>query len=86
MRKPLLMLLVVVLQTTYAARTSMVIFPLVDKSGDPLYSWIANVIPENFTRKLGAIEGVRVWDPIFMFQTDSSGWHMRSDSLLDIHC
>ena len=86
MRKPLFVILVVFLQSLNAARTSMVVFPLVNQNDDPLFSWASYVVPENFTRKLGEIEGIRVWDPQFMFQTDSSGWHMQSDSVLDLHC
>ena len=63
----------------------MVVFPLVNRLSDPLHSWIAYAIPDNFARKLGEIDGIRVWDPLFMFQTDSSGWHMHSDSILLVH-
>ena len=86
MIKPLLIILVFLQLPLFAARTSMVVFPLVNKADDPLYEWISSVVPEYFSRKLGAIEGIRVWDPLFMYQTDSSGWRMQSDSLLSIHC
>jgi tetratricopeptide (TPR) repeat protein/TolB-like protein len=68
-----------------AARLSLAVFPLVNSTGDPLAEWAAPAVPEYFARSLSAVEGIRVWDPLFMFQTDSSGWNMRSDSLLQVH-
>lgn len=68
-----------------AARTTLVVFPLVNESSDCLNDWVATALPESFSRILSPVEGIRVWDPVFMFQTDSAGWTMQSDSLLMVH-
>ncbi|MBN1575027.1 MAG: tetratricopeptide repeat protein [Chitinispirillaceae bacterium] len=85
MIKRLSFLLLLLTLPSYAARCGIVVFPLVNQLSDPLGDWVAAAVPEYFSRKLSAIEGVRIWDPLFMFQTDSTGWTMQSDSALLLH-
>ncbi|HEX7510399.1 MAG TPA: tetratricopeptide repeat protein, partial [Chitinivibrionales bacterium] len=68
----------------YAA-TRIVVFPLVNQSGDKITQWISYAPPESFYRALGSMLEIRMWDPAFLFVVDSSGWTMASDSLLRIH-
>ncbi len=67
-------------------RITIVVFPLVNESGEATEDWISATIPEYFFRKLSKTGGgVRVWDPVFIFQADTTGWKMRSDSALLRH-
>jgi tetratricopeptide (TPR) repeat protein len=83
---PVLLLTLLPVQPVLAVRTSIVVFPLKNRSGDNLHNWMGYVFPEFSSRKLSEVEGIRIWDPLFMFQTDSLGWTMQSDSLLLQHC
>jgi tetratricopeptide (TPR) repeat protein len=67
---------------TYASRTSIVIFPLTNETGDALHAWIGYGLAESFERKLKEMENFQVWDPVFLFQTDSGGYGMITDSAL----
>lgn len=69
----------------YAIRSSLVVFPLSSRGAGERFAWISYVIPEYFSRKLGTLEGIRVWDPQFLLSVDSSGWQLQSDSLLLHH-
>jgi tetratricopeptide (TPR) repeat protein len=83
--KKMFLIFFLVTDISYALQSSMTVYPLVNQSHDALHEWVACCIPEYFSRKLSALEGIRVWDPIFMFQTDSLGWKMTNDSLLLVH-
>lgn len=67
------------------AKVSLVIFPLENKTNDPLVDWVGYSIPEMFFRSLSERTDVQVWDPVFVFSVDSSGWRLSNDSLLLIH-
>lgn len=82
----ILLFLYVVITPVSAVRSSIVLFPLRNNDNNVINDWVKYLIPEYFSRKLSMIEGIRVWDPVFMFQTDSTGWDMQSDSLLMRHC
>ncbi|MCU0608646.1 MAG: tetratricopeptide repeat protein [Chitinispirillaceae bacterium] len=68
-----------------ASKASIVIFPLVNESGDRRYDWVGPGFSETFSRILLSLETFRVWDPLVLFQTDSIGFDMKSDSLLSRH-
>jgi len=84
--KKIIIIIFFCLHAIHAYESSVTVFPLVNKSQDTLYNWVSYTVPESFTRLLSSVDGVRVWDPIFMFQTDSLCWRMASDSLLLVHC
>jgi tetratricopeptide (TPR) repeat protein len=67
------------------SRISLVVFPFKNVSNDDVFSWISAVFPETAYRTLFTDSEIRLLDPIFMFQTDSSVWEMNSDSLLFLH-
>jgi tetratricopeptide (TPR) repeat protein len=67
------------------ARISLVIFPFKNLSNDDVYSWISAGLPETAYRVLFTNDEVRLYDPVFIFQTDSSAWEMNSDSLIMQH-
>lgn len=67
------------------SRISLVVFPFKNVSNDDVFSWISAVFPETAYRTLFTNGEIRLLDPIFMFQTDSSVWEMNSDSLLFLH-
>ncbi|MBD3346925.1 MAG: tetratricopeptide repeat protein [Chitinivibrionales bacterium] len=66
-------------------RISIALFPLNDKSGNQMNEWVSYAVPDLLFRSLSMLEGVQVWDPIFLFNADSVGWEMESDSLLQLH-
>jgi tetratricopeptide (TPR) repeat protein len=81
-----IVIIFLVLQSAIAAsRVSVVLFPLKNESVDELHEWIGYGFAETFSRKLQGMEGFQVWDPIFMYQTDSAGCDMVSDSLTRLH-
>jgi tetratricopeptide (TPR) repeat protein len=67
------------------SRISLVVFPFKNISNDDVFSWIGAVFPETAYRTLFTNGEFRLFDPIFMFQTDSNVWEMNSDSLLFLH-
>jgi tetratricopeptide (TPR) repeat protein len=77
--------LIIVFATPCVARISLVVFPFKNISNDNVYSWISAVFPETAYRILFTNNSIRLFDPIFMFQTDSSSWEMNSDSLILQH-
>jgi tetratricopeptide (TPR) repeat protein len=81
-RSVFLVLIAALLQSAFSSRISTVIFPLANETGDALYAWIGYGFAETFERKLQEMENFRVWDPIFLFQTDSSGYDINADSAL----
>lgn len=85
MKNKWLLLLLILPGPLYAIRSSIVVFPLSYSGAGERFAWISYVIPEYFSRKLGTLEGIRVWDPQFLFPVDSSGWQLQSDSLLLYH-
>ncbi|HEX2958476.1 MAG TPA: tetratricopeptide repeat protein [Chitinispirillaceae bacterium] len=67
------------------SRISLVVFPFKNVSNDDVFSWISAVFPETAYRTLFTSNEIRLFDPVFMFQTDSSIWEMNSDSLVNLH-
>jgi prepilin-type processing-associated H-X9-DG protein len=78
-------LFIIIAQTAYSSRTSTVVFPLANETGNPLYNWISYGITETLTRKIMEMEKFQVWDPIFLFQADSSCGEINNDSALALH-
>lgn len=78
------LLILIVLQSTCVARLSVAVFPLKNESS-ALNEWIGPAMAETMFRKLQLLESVQVWDPVFLFQADSVGWEMESDSLAMLH-
>jgi tetratricopeptide (TPR) repeat protein len=79
-RPVFLIVLITLLQSAYPSRISTVIYPLKNETGNPLYGWIGFGFAETATRKLKEMENFQVWDPVFLFQTDSTGNDINSDS------
>ncbi|MBN1129478.1 MAG: tetratricopeptide repeat protein [Chitinispirillaceae bacterium] len=69
----------------HASRLSTAVFPLTNESGSALHDWIGYGISETLARKLQQMERFQVWDPVFLFQTDSSGREMLDENLLKMH-
>jgi tetratricopeptide (TPR) repeat protein len=80
-----LLLILVALHTTFAARVGIAVFPLKNETGTAAFDWIGAGSAETMFRKLRMLEGIQVWDPAFLFQADSSGWEMKSDTLAMQH-
>ncbi|MBD3420081.1 MAG: tetratricopeptide repeat protein [Chitinivibrionales bacterium] len=76
---------ILLLLTSAGARTSVALFPLVNKSGNELAEWISCSASEYLFRTMRRIQGIRAWDPVYLFQVDSSAWRMSSDSVLERH-
>jgi uncharacterized protein (TIGR02996 family) len=72
-------------QSVFAARIGVAVFPLKNENGGALNEWIGSGIAETMFRKLRLLDNMQVWDPVFLFQADSSGWQMDSDSLAMRH-
>ncbi len=69
------------------ARFSVAVFPLVNKdtAGTELSKWAACVPAEAIARASRYVGTVRVWDPAFMYQVDSSAWRLDNDSVILAH-
>jgi tetratricopeptide (TPR) repeat protein len=67
------------------AVTKIVVFPLVNKSGDRNLEWASFMTAEAFSRQRQYCPDLQVLSPAFLFPVDSSGWTMTADSLLKIH-
>jgi tetratricopeptide (TPR) repeat protein len=67
------------------AVTKIVVFPLVNKSGDRSQEWASFMTAEHFSRQIQYCSDLQVLDPTFLFSVDSTGWTMTSDSLLKNH-
>ncbi len=63
----------------------MVFFPLENQTDNKLLDWIGSSVPEVFFRKLSDLPGIQAWDPVFLFSVDSTGWQLKSDSLIVLH-
>lgn len=72
-------------QSVSASKISVAVFPLKNQSDPVLDEWIGSGFAETVSRTLKQFEGFRVWDPVFLFQTDSTGYELNSDSLVKIH-
>ncbi len=81
----LFLLICIALQNAFAARISVAVFPLKNESNGALNEWIGSGMAETMFRKLRLLEGMQTWDPAFLFQADSTGWEMESDSLAMLH-
>jgi tetratricopeptide (TPR) repeat protein len=80
-----LLLIFIVIQGVFAARVGIAVFPLKNESGSALDEWVGSAIAGTMFQKLRLLDGVQVWDPVFLFQADSTGWRMESDSLAMVH-
>lgn len=80
-----LIFIILTMHLTVFARMSFVVFPLQNEGNDKVYSWISAVLPEMLSRGFNLSSEIHVYDPTFIFKTDSSVWKMHSDSLLSIH-
>ncbi len=78
-------LILIAFQSVFAARIGVAVFPLKNENGGALNEWIGSGMAETMFRKLRLLDSVQVWDPVFLFQADSSGWQMESDSLATRH-
>lgn len=84
-KRILVIFFVLGLSSVSHSRINLVVFPFKNVSNDDVFSWISAVFPETAYRTLFTNSEIRLVDPIFMFQTDSSVWEMNSDSLLFLH-
>ncbi len=85
LRSTLVIFFIIGFSSLCNARISLVVFPFKNVSNGDVFSWISGVFPETAYRTLFTNGEIRLLDPIFMFQTDSSVWEMSSDSLLFLH-
>jgi len=67
------------------AVTKIAVFPLVNVAADQNQEWGSYCVAEGFGRFAQYCQDLQVLSPAFLFQADSSGWTMNSDSLLKIH-
>ena len=85
MMNRLILVLLTLLQLAYSSQLSIVTFPFKNESSSSIYDWIGSALPEMFARKMYSVSGLQIWDPVFLFQVDSVGYQMYSDSLLLAH-
>jgi tetratricopeptide (TPR) repeat protein len=67
------------------AVTKIVVFPLVNKSGESSLDWAGFIAAECFDRQRQYCPDIQVVSPTFLFPVDSTGWTMTADSLLKVH-
>lgn len=69
------------------ARVTMAVFPLVnrDSTAAALSDWVSCAPAECFGRVCRYDPRARAWEPSFLFNADSTGWRLDSDSLAGIH-
>ncbi|HON09229.1 MAG TPA: DUF2989 domain-containing protein [Chitinispirillaceae bacterium] len=79
------LLLLSFLQLASAAQLSIAVFPFKNQTDLPLYDWIGSAFPEAFFNKMGQKSGLQIWDPLYLFQVDSTGYELDSDSLITAH-
>ena len=79
------LLLLSFLQLASAAQLSIAVFPFKNQTDLPLYDWIGSAFPEAFFNKMGQKSGLQIWDPLYLFQVDSTGYDLDSDSLITAH-
>jgi tetratricopeptide (TPR) repeat protein len=65
--------------------TKIAVFPLSNTSRDKSFEWVSVAVCESFSRLSRFCPDLQVLSPAFLFQVDSSGWKMDSDSLLRLH-
>ncbi|MBD3241831.1 MAG: tetratricopeptide repeat protein [Chitinivibrionales bacterium] len=73
--------------TSAHARFSVAAFPLInnDSAGAELTDWVACVPAESIARASRYMDDIRVWDPAFMYQVDSSAWRLDNDTTVLAH-
>jgi tetratricopeptide (TPR) repeat protein len=81
----MLLISLLVVQGALASKISVAVFPLKNESDTVFDKWIGYGFAETVSRTLKGLDGFRVWDPVFLYQTDSTDYEMVSDSLLRIH-
>ena len=62
-----------------------VFFPFKEQKPSGLCDWVSYALPELCFLKIHSISEMNVWDPVTLFQIDSSSYLMDSDSLLTKH-
>jgi tetratricopeptide (TPR) repeat protein len=77
--------LIALLVQPVCAATKIVVFPLVNKSGNRNVDWAGYVAAESFSRRRQYCSDLQVIGPSFLFPVDSTGWEMNADSLLRLH-
>ncbi|MGD9200617.1 MAG: tetratricopeptide repeat protein [Chitinispirillia bacterium] len=77
--------LLLLLTFPICAKESISCFPLKNESNNKTLNWIGYSFTEMLFRKMSELTDIQIWDPIFLFTTDSSGWKLESDSLLLLH-
>jgi tetratricopeptide (TPR) repeat protein len=84
-RKALFIVCLLCITFSAPCRTSIALFPLQNRTADPLLDWIGFAVPDMFFRGLQAAGEMQVWDPVFLFGADSVGWRMDSIAPLKEH-
>jgi tetratricopeptide (TPR) repeat protein len=71
--------------TAASVRINVAALPLKNESGNEMFDWISYSLPEVLYRKAQLIEGLKIWDPVFLIQTDSNSTQLINDSLFSVH-
>ncbi len=79
------LLVLSILQVVFASNLSIVLFPFKNETPSDVYSWVGYAFPEAFATKLDQLEDLQIRDPVYLFQVDSNGYDMSSDSLITVH-
>ena len=82
---PASFLLLAALYFAAAARTGVAVFPLTDACRGEFTGWVGPALVDDLFRKLQSLDGMQVWDPLFLFQADSTGWEMQSPAAAKLH-
>jgi tetratricopeptide (TPR) repeat protein len=68
-----------------AARKSIVVFPLRNGTGEIQHEWMRYGVAHRWYSAFTTDKTVKVWNPLFIFSVDSTGWQCHSDSLMSVH-
>lgn len=79
------LVLLLLLPLPLAARVNVALFPLENRSGDPLLDWVGYSVPEVLFARLYGVEQVQVWNPVLLSSVDTSAWRLEVDSLMQQH-
>jgi tetratricopeptide (TPR) repeat protein len=80
-----LLFFIVCSASTVFPRQSIALFPLQNRSGEPLLDWVGYAVPELCFRGVRALGDAQIWDPIFLFSADSSAWRLDSLPAIKAH-
>ncbi len=81
----ILLTLILIVQLVNSEQLRVVVYPLESNTVSDTDHWISYALPELVERKGLISEGIKVWDPVFMFRQDTISVLSGTDSLISVH-